>query len=177
MWLTSWCHSEVDPWLLGNKMPSLQLSILFCQIFMWNVVLFSDEFLGYCQTCVMWVHSDLWPPHSNQFVLESDWRSVPILKIMPRGVREIFWEWDGQMDRQHENIMPQLYHKLAVWVVLSTAAAVSFKETNMQQASVVAPYSVYTSKNGLYIGKEAFKTSGLVSYKRFASGFKNFFMQ
>ncbi len=57
------------------------------------------EFLSYGQKHVLWGHSDLWPPNSDQFVVESEWTFVLNLKKCLHGVpeRSRSREWDRQM--------------------------------------------------------------------------------
>ena len=66
------CQSEVDLWLFGYKMSSFHHFIL--------LVVWVYKFLSYYPKCVWWGHSDLWPPNSNQFILESKLTFVPHLK-------------------------------------------------------------------------------------------------
>lgn len=60
-----------------------------------------------------WIHTDLWPPKSNQFILELKLTSVAILKKCPLGILEIIFTRNWLTDRQTYN---QKQQSLQPWL-------------------------------------------------------------
>lgn len=55
---------------------------LSCQTLVWGFVVISVWILKLQRKCVLWGHRDLWPPESDQFILESKGMFVPDIKTL-----------------------------------------------------------------------------------------------
>lgn len=55
---------------------------LSCQTLVWGFVVISVWILKLQRKCVLWGHRDLWPPESDQFILESKGMLVPDIKTL-----------------------------------------------------------------------------------------------